>query len=219
MDDPLVEALLEQQRRQMTHDAAPWPTWSDAAGAIDQSMNLQPGTVAGAYRAWKDWRDTNAQQTLSNPRLLAEALGGAPLGRLGGLAGVINTGKIGPFGRILQAEPNDAWADLVEALRRQQGGEVQGALSHPEIGSIDVPWGKEGTGRSDGYGLSKILKFHPDAVDDLPATIQQMDVTSRSPNRVRLDSPDHGAGVRLTWDDAAKTWLMTAYKKGSAAPR
>ena len=48
-----------------------------------------------------------------------------------------------------------------------QGGEAVAALHHPEVGDIDLIWGKEGTGKSDGYGLAKLVKYHPEVVDDL----------------------------------------------------
>ena len=111
------------------------------------------------------------------------------------------------------------WDDAVSELRAVQGGEVYGALYHPETGPIDVKWGHEGTGKSDGMGLAKIVRFHPEVLSNLPDELASMTVKSRSANRIRLESPSHQVSVRLDWDGNAQRWLMTAYeRKGRKAP-
>jgi hypothetical protein len=122
----------------------------------------------------------------------------------------------GPFGPIFDQFSGDAQG-AIEHLKAQKTGEAIGALHHPDIGDIDLPWGKEGTGGSDGYGLAKLVKFHPDVVENLQDILSSMKVTTRSDNRVNLESTDHKAGVRLTWNGIAKKWLLTAFRKGDAA--
>jgi len=125
----------------------------------------------------------------------------------------------GPFGPIFtDVDPAD-WKAVVARLTAAKDGEVHGALDHPEVGPIDVVWGKPGTGKHDGYGLSKILEFHPEVIDDLPAIVRGMHVAARSDNRIKLEGPNHEGGIRLDWDGQQKTWLITAYEKdGRASP-
>ena len=121
-------------------------------------------------------------------------------------------GKVGEFGPIFDVSPHN-WADVVRTLSEAQDGEVHGALHHPDVGPIDVVWGRAGEGYSDGLGLAKIVKYHADVVDDLPAFVAQLPVKSKSANRVILESKDAKALVRLDFDSKDKTWLLTAYNK------
>ena len=73
--------------------------------------------------------------------------------------------------------------------------------------------GKAGTNRHDGYGLAKLVRWHPEVLSDLQGLIGSMRVTQRSENRVHLESEDHEASVRLQWDGQSKHWLLTAYQK------
>ncbi len=129
--------------------------------------------------------------------------------------------KVGPFGPILTNFRGDAQG-AIKALTEMQDGEAIGALHHPEIGDIDLVWGQPGTGNSDGYGLSKIVEFHPEVLGDLQGILGSMTKRQAGKNRIRLESPDHEASVRLSWDGEAKSWLLTAYEKeekGAANPR
>lgn len=110
-----------------------------------------------------------------------------------------------------------AWIEARQELEQAQAGEILGALTHPEIGPIDVKWGEPG---KSGYGLAKIIDKHPEVVDDLPAILGTMSVKSRTDNRIVLESADHKAVVRLEWDGKAQTWLLSAYeRKGKAPPQ
>ncbi|MDR3578380.1 MAG: JAB domain-containing protein [Oryzomonas sp.] len=97
-------------------------------------------------------------------------------------------------------------------------GEAVGALHHPDVGDIDLVWGKEGTSGKeyeDGYGLSKIIKKHPEVVDnlqDILNTLQKDDGKSTTSYSV-LESKDHKAVVRLDWDRQEKKWLLTELRK------
>lgn len=121
----------------------------------------------------------------------------------------------GAFGPVLRDFTGDA-KGAVEKLKEMKTGEAIGALNHPAVGDIDLVWGKEGKGASDGYGLAKLLKHHPEVVDDLQGVLDGMVEVSRTDNRVQLESADHRAGVRLEWDGEAKNWLLTAFEKEKA---
>lgn len=123
---------------------------------------------------------------------------------------------VGAFGNIYNQFRGNAKA-AIEFLKKVRGGEAVGALHHKDIGDIDLVWGKEGTGHSDGYGLSKLVKYHPEILDNLQEILNDMRVVLSSKNRVNLESETHKAGVRLTWDGERKSWLLTAFKKETSA--
>ena len=123
---------------------------------------------------------------------------------------------VGAFGNIYNQFRGNAKV-AIEFLKKVRGGEAVGALHHKDIGDIDLVWGKEGTGHSDGYGLSKLVKYHPEVLDNLQEILNDMRVVSSSKNRVNLESETHKAGVRLTWDGERKSWLLTAFKKETSA--
>lgn len=112
------------------------------------------------------------------------------------------------------AEPGltrqSVWEDARAVLESSKGGEVPGALYHPDIGPIDVKWG-DGKG-----GYAHIVEKHPEVLDALPEIIDAMEVRSRSENRIQLESEDHKAAVRLDWDGQKQTWLLTAFRKEDA---
>lgn len=127
------------------------------------------------------------------------------------------TPALGPFGEIytqFKGKPQEAIAYLLS----KKGGEALGALHHKDIGDIDLVWGKEGTGHSDGYGLAKLAKYHPEVLSNLQEILDDMVVTKRSENRVQLESEKYQAAVRLAWNNNKKTWLLTMFEKKNSAP-
>lgn len=176
------------------------------------------GNITGASKTEFDkWLDTSNRklkpfadyakvkfsqaQSVSEPRYLLKDI--KPVG-------------VGAFGNIYNQFRGNAKA-AIEFLKKVRGGEAVGALHHKDIGDIDLVWGKEGTGHSDGYGLSKLVKYHPEVLDNLQEILNDMRVVSSSKNRVNLESETHKAGVRLTWDGERKSWLLTAFKKETSA--
>lgn len=133
-----------------------------------------------------------------------------------GVAAEIKPVGVGAFGNIYNQFRGKAKA-AIEFLKKVRGGEAVGALHHKDIGDIDLVWSKEGTGHSDGYGLSKLVKYHPEVLDNLQEILNDMRVVLSSKNRVNLESETHKAGVRLTWDGERKSWLLTAFKKETSA--
>ena len=67
----------------------------------------------------------------------------------------------GAFGDVYDQFRGNAQG-AIAFLEAKQGGEAVGALHHKDVGDIDLVWGKAGTGKSDGYGLAKLVKFHPE---------------------------------------------------------
>lgn len=78
--------------------------------------------------------------------------------------------------------------------------------------------GVAGKAASDGYGLAKLVQYHPEVLDDLQGILAGMSVTTQSSNRINLESSDHKGAIRLTWDGATKHWLLTAFEKEKKTP-
>lgn len=74
--------------------------------------------------------------------------------------------RVGTFGKIYNQFKGKA-REAIAFLRSIKEGEAIGALHPKDIGDIDLVWGVEGTGKSDGYGLSKLVKYHPEVLDNL----------------------------------------------------
>ena len=124
--------------------------------------------------------------------------------------------EILPFGEIyiqFKGKPREA----IDFLMKKKSGEAIGALYHKDVGDIDLVWGKEGTGHSDGFGLAKLVKYHPEVLDNLQDILNDMQVTTRNSNRINLESTTHKATIRLEWDGNKKNWLLTAFEKENPA--
>ncbi|KAB0670357.1 hypothetical protein F6V30_09395 [Oryzomonas sagensis] len=125
------------------------------------------------------------------------------------------TGEVSSFGPVWRDLTHDAQG-AVERLMKYQTGEAMAALHHPDVGDIDLVWGKEGTPEKeykDGFGFAKIKIKHPEVAGDLQNILDTMSVVSRGKNRIRLESNDHQAVVRLDWDGKEKQWLLTEFEK------
>jgi len=101
----------------------------------------------------------------------------------------------------------------IEFLKARKEGQAVAALHHRDIGDIDLVWGKEGTGDSDGYGLAKLIKYHPEVLDNLQEILDNSTIVKRGENRIKLDSPKYATTVSLNWYGADKKWLLTSYEK------
>ena len=125
----------------------------------------------------------------------------------------IGQGDFGPIYDQFKGKAKEA----IDFLIQKKDGEAIGALSHKDVGDIDLVWGEEGTGKSDGYGLAKLVKYHPEVLDNLQDILDEMSVASRSDNRINLESKKYKAAVRLTWNEESKTWLLTVFEKKPSA--
>lgn len=119
------------------------------------------------------------------------------------------------FGPVLTQYRGNAQG-AIQKLLELRTGDAEAALSHPDIGDIDLIYGKEGDPKydyRDGFGLGKIASKHPEVLGDLQSIIASMRVTMRSENRVNLESDTHKGAVRLEWNGQRKTWLLTTFEK------
>lgn len=122
----------------------------------------------------------------------------------------------GEFGPILTQFHHDAQG-AIKALTELQDGEAVAALHHPEVGDIDLVWGKAPNESQEGYGLAKISIKHPEVLGDLQGFLNVLhkDAAHSGKNRIRLVNDAGDAVVSLDWKGEQKVWLLTAYKKGA----
>ena len=115
--------------------------------------------------------------------------------------------SVGAFGNIYNQFRGKAKA-AIEFLKKLGSGEATAALHHHTIGDISLVWGDKKT------GLDKILRKHPEVVDNLQSIIDSMEVVQESGNRIKLESPTHFAVVSKEYKgEPREQWLLTAYEK------
>ncbi len=150
-------------------------------------------TTLGDFKDWLKNADTT-QRYADQPLGLAEDL------------------KEGAFGPVLHGYEGK-WREAALELERRQNGDAIGALHHPDVGPIDLVWGKPGTNQHNGYGLSKLIAWHPEVLGDLQGFINRLSVDSAqsTPRRIQLRDATGRAGIRLDYDGKAKSWLLTAF--------
>lgn len=114
---------------------------------------------------------------------------------------------VGAFGNIYNQFRGKA-KEAIEFLKKLGSGEATAALHHHTIGDISLVWGDKKT------GLDKILRKHPEVVDNLQSIIDSMEVVQESDNRIKLESPTHFAVVSKEYKgEPREQWLLTAYEK------
>ncbi|WP_152513822.1 PBECR2 nuclease fold domain-containing protein [Treponema pedis] len=107
--------------------------------------------------------------------------------------------------------------EAVNFIVKQKGGQVKGAFTRPEIGDIDVVWGKvTNAEKHTGYGLSHIIDKHGmDAVNKIGEVIKMGDVIhpENNPERIAIESNNFHVGLRQQWGGKKKTWIITGFEK------
>ncbi len=122
----------------------------------------------------------------------------------------IGNGVFGDIFDQFRGKPKEAIAFLLD----KKDGEAIGALHHHDIGDIDIVWGEEGTGKSDGFGLAKLAKYHSEVLNNLQELLDDMDIVQESDNRIKLESDTHFAVVSKEYKGEPRgNWLLTAYEK------
>jgi hypothetical protein len=121
-------------------------------------------------------------------------------------AGLRENEEYGAFGRIYREFYHDA-AGAIRKLTEEQSGKAVAALYHPDVGDIDVVWGKAGDSRNTGYGLAKIVQYHPEVLPNLQKILLTMRVKQRDKNKIHLCTKDCRAAINLLWDGQKKHGL------------
>lgn len=197
---PAIEAKLA---RQQMAAAAPDSTQVKAAESAPQQTDTPLGRAETELADWKARRDLPA-----NAGNVADVPQGNPTAAMGTEAEPSN-----PFGPILTQYRYDAQG-AIKALTELKSGEAVAALHHPEVGDIDLVWGKAPEGGTDGFGLAKLVKKHPEVLQDLQGFLDRLhkDPKQSGKNRIRLIDNRGTAVVRLQWEGKSKKWLLTAFE-------
>jgi hypothetical protein len=205
---PEVQGLLDYM-------AVPAKAFTSAVGGL---LGMGEGPSLGQRMAL----DTAFKQAVydpqASPRQNMEAIRAASDKDLsseiaGGFVGATKFHGYGPHGPFWTA---DGWDDVLKVLRENKTGAVLNAVSHDKTGPIALPYGKEGTSKSDGYGLAKIDKWHSGQAETIPDVLPRLPVSSESPNRFRLDDGSSVAVVNREFYREPLVWLNTIFKKGDA---
>lgn len=115
------------------------------------------------------------------------------------------------FGPIFDEHKNDP-AGAIRRLMQAQEGEAVAAVTREGIGEISLVYGDAD------MGLAHIARQRGEAwLDRLPAVLQNGTIYSKRDqrDRVYIGTPGEEAVVRLDYDKAAKTWLVTAYTRSA----
>ena len=203
-ETPVPELTSEQQAA------------AEAAAAEQSEQERIQGIYAGLQEAQKETDPTTRRHKTKQWQALIDKYGQkeeTPVEKDSKRDEILPIGT-GDFGNIYD-QFRGKTEEAIVFLSEQKSGEALGALSHPDIGEIDLVWGEAGTGHNDGYGLAKLAKYHPEVLANLQEIINDMQITSRNENRIQLESERYKAAVRLTWNNESKTWLLTALRKKS----
>ncbi|WP_260320706.1 hypothetical protein [Helicobacter gastrocanis] len=104
-------------------------------------------------------------------------------------------------------------AEAVKKLLQEKRGQVAGAFYREDLEYITLAWGEAGTGKSDGWGLSKIAKYHPEVLDKLEELIQTLPIVKETPNRYQLENATYKASIRKDFEKKPGNWVLTAFEK------
>ena len=102
----------------------------------------------------------------------------------------------------------------VDFIVKQQGGQVRGAFNRPEIGDIDIVWGKvTNAEKHEGYGLAHIIDKHGlEAVKKIGEIIKEGNIIDTISGRPTLEKDGFRVGLRRSWNGKQKTWIVTTYQ-------
>ena len=108
--------------------------------------------------------------------------------------------------------------EAIDHLLKTKSGQVQGAWQKQINGQthdIALVWGEAGTGKSDGYGLAKIIKYHPEAVNELDNVIKNGTFFIDEKRRPNFKLDNKIVGLRDNWQgEKTPFWIISSYTKG-----
>ena len=106
----------------------------------------------------------------------------------------------------------------VQKLLAEEQGQVAGAFYRDDLGDITLPWGEAGTGRSDGWGLAKIKRFHPEVMDRLDEIIRDGKFYFDEKDRPNIKLGDEIVGLKDNWlGKETPYWIVSSYDKSLKA--
>ncbi|WP_279062388.1 hypothetical protein [Campylobacter lanienae] len=100
----------------------------------------------------------------------------------------------------------------IDKLLAERQGQVAGAFYDERFGDVGIVWGVEGTGKSDGWGIAKIAKYHPEALDKMEEMLK-MPIIAQSENRIKLSDGKYFMSIRKDFNGEKQNWILTAFEK------
>lgn len=94
----------------------------------------------------------------------------------------------------------------------EKQGQVAGAFYDERFGDVGIVWGVEGTAKSDGWGIAKIAKYHPEALDKMEEMLK-MPIIAQSENRIKLSDGKYFMSIRKDFNGEKQNWVLTAFEK------
>lgn len=201
---PEFQAVKEQLRKRYV-DAGEAPEVAETLATKDANAYSNLARNAGMK--------PNELLSLYNPKVVT---GEAPEATEADLESQGILHQSGNFGPKHEQFYHDA-KGAIDQLLADKSGEAVAALHHPDVGDIDLVYGKERSSESSGFGLAKIAQLHPEVLDDLQGFLDGMHVESKSENRIRLADDSGKAVVRLSREGSDRPWLLTAFGKKNEA--
>jgi DNA mismatch repair ATPase MutS len=96
----------------------------------------------------------------------------------------------------------------VTLLSQRRSGEVRGALPHPELGEIDLIWGRASDADGPGFGLALMFETHPSVVPELDRVVERLAVAEDSGGHIVLGSSGPEIPFGLVSRDGFRRWVF-----------
>ena len=102
----------------------------------------------------------------------------------------------------------------VDFIVKQKGGQVRGAFNRPEIGDIDVVWGKvTNADKHEGYGLAHIIDKHGmDAARVIGEVIEYGKAVTPTQGRISIQLGYWKVALKQQFNGNKKIWVVTSFK-------
>lgn len=188
------DSIDDAEKAYLANYSKGWQGLGNITGASKDEFDKWLDTSNRKLKPFADYANVkfSQAQSVSDPRYSLKDI--KPIG-------------VGAFGNIYNQFRGKSKA-AIEFLKKLGSGEATAALHHHTIGDISLVWGDKKA------GLDKILRKHPEVVDNLQSIIDSMEVVQESDNRVKLESPTHFAVVSKEYKgEPREQWLLTAYEK------
>lgn len=107
----------------------------------------------------------------------------------------------------------------IEFLTANGDGIAVAALHHPLLGDVDLVWDNEGDKRKKGYGLAKIIKYHPEVLNGIQEILNRTVIVKYKGEKgfdVYDNKKNYVATIRIRYNGENRNWLMTMFKKDKA---
>jgi len=104
--------------------------------------------------------------------------------------------------------------EAISFLLERKEGIATEVIYHPQLGYIDLPYGRPPSGKIKGYGLAKLIDKHPEVLNNLQEIVASTRIYfyDVKRNRYFLKSDKYEAVISLTWLEENHHWLLTAYE-------